>query len=82
MAGLAGALLETLDAAQRRAAQWPFDDAERCNWHYVPRARAGVAIEAMGAAAKAAVHDLLRHALSEAGYKKRPTSWRSRSRSA
>ena len=51
-------------------AQWPFDDAERFNWHYVPRERAGVPIEAMGAAAKAAVHDLLRHALSEVGYRK------------
>ena len=73
MAGLAGAFLETLDPAQRRAAQWPFDDAERRNWHYVPRPRAGVAIEAMAPAAKAAVHDLLRHALSEAGYRKATT---------
>jgi len=70
MAGLARNLLEMLDDAQRRTAQWPFDDAERFNWHYVPRARAGVPIEAMGAEAKAAVHDLLRHALSEAGYRK------------
>ena len=62
--------VETLDHGQRRAAQWPFDDAERFNWHYVPRARAGVAIQAMGAQAKAAVHDLLRHALSEVGYRK------------
>ena len=70
MAGLASNLLETLDDAQRRTAQWPFDDAERFNWHYVPRARAGVPIEAMGAQAKAAVQDLLRHALSEVGYRK------------
>ena len=70
MAGLAGDLLAALDDARRRAAQWPFEDAERFNWHYVPRPRAGVAIEAMGAAAKAAVHDLLRHALSETGYRK------------
>ena len=70
MAGFAQALLETLDDAQRRTAQWPFDDAERCNWHYVPRERAGVPIEAMSAPAKAAVHDLLRHALSEVGYRK------------
>jgi len=70
MAGLAAALLETLDEPQRRAAQWPFGDAERFNWHFVPRERAGVALEAMSAAAKAAVHDLLRHALSEVGYRK------------
>jgi hypothetical protein len=70
MAGLARNLLEMLDEAQRRTARWPFEDAERRNWHYVPRARAGVPIEAMGAEAKAAVHDLLRHALSEVGYRK------------
>jgi Protein of unknown function (DUF3500) len=70
MASLASNLLDALEDAPRRAAQWPFDDAERFNWHYVPRERAGVPIEAMGAAAKAAVHDLLRHALSEVGYRK------------
>ena len=41
MAGLAADLLAALDDAQRRAAQWPFEDAERFNWHYVPRPRAG-----------------------------------------
>jgi hypothetical protein len=70
MAALAGQLLETLDEAQRKQAQWPFGDAERFNWHYVPRERAGVAIKDMAAPAKAAVHDLLRAALSEAGYQK------------
>ena len=63
-------LLDALRGRARRAAQWPFDDAERFKWHYVPRERAGVPIEAMGEAAKAAVHDLLRHALSEVGYRK------------
>ena len=47
MAGLTQALLESLDDAQRRTAQWPFDDAERFNWHFVPRERAGVPIEEM-----------------------------------
>ncbi|HUH00773.1 MAG TPA: DUF3500 domain-containing protein [Kofleriaceae bacterium] len=70
MASLAGALLETLSPEQRRSAQWPFETDERRNWHYVPRERAGVPLQAMGAPAKAAVHDLLRHALSEAGYQK------------
>ncbi len=70
MASLAGALLETLTEPQRQALQWPFETDERRNWHFVPRARAGVPIEAMAADAKAAVHDLLRHALSEVGYRK------------
>jgi hypothetical protein len=70
LAALAERLLETLDEAQRKQAQWPFGDAERFNWHYVPRERAGVALKDMAAPAKAAVHDLLRAALSEAGYQK------------
>ena len=36
----------------------------------MPRERAGVPIEQMGAASKAALHDLLRYALSETGYRK------------
>ena len=70
MASLVAAFVETLSEAQRRHASWPFDDGERANWHYVPRERAGVPIEQMTAASKAALHDLLRYALSETGYQK------------
>jgi Protein of unknown function (DUF3500) len=70
MAPLALRLLEALDEAQRKRAQWPFADVERFNWHFIPRERGGVAIKDMAAPAKAAVHDLLRAALSEAGYQK------------
>jgi hypothetical protein len=70
MASLAQALLETLSPEQRRTMQWPFGSDERFNWHYVPRERAGVPVQAMASPAKAAVHELLRHALSEVGYQK------------
>jgi Protein of unknown function (DUF3500) len=70
MASLAAAFVETLSAPQRRRAMWPFADGERFNWHYVPRERAGVPIEEMSAASKASLHDLLRYALSETGYRK------------
>ena len=70
MASLAQALLASLTPDQRRTMQWPFATDERANWHYVPRERAGVPVQAMAAPAKAAVHDLLRHALSEIGYRK------------
>ena len=70
MADLAGALLETLSEPQRRQATWPFDDGERFDWHYVPRERAGIPVREMSAASKAALHDLLRYALSETGYRK------------
>ena len=68
MAALAGAFVETLSDGQRNRASWPFEDAERFNWHYVPRERAGVPIQEMSAASKTALHDLLRYALSETGY--------------
>ena len=70
MATLATAFIEALSEPQRRRAMWPFDDGERFNWHYVPRERAGVPVEEMSPAAKTAVHDLLRHALSDVGYRK------------
>ena len=70
MAALAGAFVETLSDGQRNRASWPFEDAERFNWHYVPRERAGVPIQEMSAASRTALHDLLRYALSETGYQK------------
>jgi len=70
MATLAKRLLETFDEPQRARGQWPFADAERYNWHFVPRERAGVPIKDMAAPSKAAVHELLHAALSEAGYRK------------
>ena len=70
MAELAKAFLDTLSEAQRRQAMWPFEDGERVNWHYVPRERAGVPVEQIGAASKRALHDLLQYALSETGYHK------------
>ena len=70
MAALAGTFVESLSDAQRRKASRPFDDRERFNWHYVPRKRAGLPIQDMAAASKSALHDLLRHALSETGYRK------------
>ena len=70
MADLVAAFVESLSEEQRRRTLWPFDKKERFNWHYVPRDRAGLTIQTMGAASKSALHDLLRHALSEAGYRK------------
>jgi hypothetical protein len=49
---------------------FPFDSPERFNWHYVPRRREGLPLKAMTDAERAAAHQLLRSALSEAGYRK------------
>jgi hypothetical protein len=70
MGALAAAFLESLNDEQRRRACWPFDDPQRFDWHYVPRPREGLPLGAMGEASRRAVHDLLNHALGEAGYQK------------
>ena len=70
MADLVAVFVDSLSEAQRRRTLWPFDDGERFNWHYVPRDRAGLPVQEMSAASKSALHELLRHALSEAGYQK------------
>jgi hypothetical protein len=47
-----------------------FADAERANWHYVPRRREGLPLKDMPAAARTAVHELMKTALSALGYAK------------
>ncbi len=70
MAQAAAAFLATLDAPARRRAAWPFADAERRNWHYVPRGREGLAFKDMAAPAQAAAHALMQASLSATGYAK------------
>src|SRR5688500_17219980 len=46
----ADAFLASLSTAQRSKALFTFDDAERLNWHFVPRARRGLPLKEMSAA--------------------------------
>jgi hypothetical protein len=64
------AFLQSLTPEQRGRAVFPFDSHERLDWHYVPRARKGIALAETDAAQRAAAHALLRAGLSEAGYRK------------
>lgn len=70
MGRAAGAFLAALDASAQKRASFAFMDAERLNWHYVPRRRQGVPFKDMPAAARAAAHELLKSALSPGGYTK------------
>ena len=70
MARAATRFLDALDARARRRASFALADAERANWHYVPRSREGVPFKAMPAGARAAAHELLQAGLSPAGYTK------------
>jgi Protein of unknown function (DUF3500) len=70
MAQAVSTFLAALEAEKRRRAMFPFDSPERFNWHYVPRRRAGLPLNAMADAERAAAHQLLRAALSAEGYRK------------
>src|SRR5688572_10502308 len=70
MAPVAMAFLTSLTPDLRDQAVFPFQDAERLNWHFVPRARRGVSLKQMNEAQRDAARALLRAGLSQRGYLK------------
>lgn len=67
----AGALISTLDEAQKKAMVLPYGSETRVAWHFIPKdERKGVALREMNDAQQAASMRLLRAALSESGYSK------------
>jgi hypothetical protein len=62
--------LNALSAESRAAAVIPFDDAERQNWHYIPRDRRGVSIKQLTPEQRELGSALLRSGLSEDGLRK------------
>ena len=63
----ARAFLSTLNASQRAAASFPFDDPERTRWAYVPQDRAGIPLKEMEADQRTAAFGLLGTGLSDRG---------------
>ena len=59
--------LESLAPEQQRLASFAFEDTERENWHYVPKARKGLSLQAMSEAQRTLAKGMLRSALSEQG---------------
>ena len=70
MARAALAFVGTLDPRRTRQATFSFGDAERLNWHYVPRRREGLPLKDMTSSSRAAAHALLQAGLSAVGYAK------------
>lgn len=73
MAAAAQALIASLDAAQREAATFPLDAAERSNWSNLPivlMPPPGLLLGNMSDSQRAAAHALLRASLSSQGYGK------------
>lgn len=68
MVEAADALLAALDADQRAAATWPFDDDERRRWYYTPTDHGGVPLADLDTAQHRLVWRLVASGLSEPGY--------------
>jgi len=66
----ANRFIELLSTAQKNETVFPFDGAEKYNYHFVPIERKGITINEMNAAQKQAAFDLLQTCLSESAFKK------------
>ncbi len=64
----AEAFLTSLEPEQRSKALFEFEDAERLNWHFVPRARRGLTLKEMSVQQRELARDILRAGLSQRGY--------------
>lgn len=62
--------LKQLNDEQRQQAMFAFDDAERFNWHYVPRERKGLPLKKMTPDQRRAAMAMLKTGLSQQGYDK------------
>jgi len=73
MAAAARAFLDSLDEAQSAKARIAFDDAERENWHFVPRERLGLPLKDLNERQLALQRRLLETAMSREGLLKLDT---------
>ncbi|MGN7719564.1 DUF3500 domain-containing protein [Chitinophaga sp. 22620] len=62
--------LRTLDTGLRAKVQFSWEDAERFNWHFVPRPRKGLPLKEMNDTQRAAAYALLKRCMSSNGYTK------------
>jgi hypothetical protein len=70
MADAAKNFLGALTAEQKAKATFEFAGAERTNWHFIPRARKGLAIKEMTHEQRLLAHALLATGMSHRGYAK------------
>ncbi len=71
MTAAAAAFVDSLSTEQRHHAVFPYADAERLRWHFIPNEmfpRKGVAFRTMSPAQKDKAHALLKSGLSQKGY--------------
>src|SRR5690242_15876069 len=73
MTEAANRFLNALTPEQRAKTTFPFADAERMNWAYVPRERKGLQLREMSPVQKHVASGLLSAGLSQSGYIKAVT---------
>jgi hypothetical protein len=67
MVTAAQSFLATLSAEQKQKASFSFEDAERKNWHFIPRPRLGLPLKEMSQEQRLVAHALLSTGLSSRG---------------
>ncbi|MEO2030852.1 MAG: DUF3500 domain-containing protein [Planctomycetaceae bacterium] len=70
MAAAASAYLDSLSDDQKALTQFDFDDAERVNWHFIPRDRQGLGLWDLDGSALTSAEALVATGLTTAGYQK------------
>lgn len=70
MAAAADRFLDALEPAQKDKATFKFDDAERVNWHFIPRERKGLSIKEMTPAQRSLAFGLVSSGLNGSGFQK------------
>ena len=73
MAVTADRLLESLSETQAAKAAYPYDSAERLNWHFIPRGRKGLPIKELSPEQRALAFALIQSGLSGSGFLKATT---------
>src|ERR1700761_6158146 len=73
MADAANHFLAALTPDQKTKATYPLDDAERFDWHFIPKARKGLPFKEMTSGQQKLAHALLNTGLSQRGYSKAVT---------
>jgi hypothetical protein len=68
MVQAADAFVASLEPEQRAKALFEFGDAERLNWHFVPRARRGLPLKEMSPGQQELARGILQAGLSRRGY--------------
>lgn len=70
LAEKASVFLALLDPEQSEKARYAFEDDERFNWHFVPRARNGISFNELNEKQRQSALALLKTSLSEQGFQK------------